>query len=407
MRDFFRTLSIILVTTIATAAIILLWIYAGNKENKLAEYFSNNVAENVIGETVGSEILTQKLQVIKKKIDESYLYSNEIDENQINEYIIKGYVAGLGDPYSTYYTEAEMKEMMSETTATYVGIGVSMVVNKETNLIEVYSVMENSPAQEAGIQIGDFIIGVDGKEYTADDFDTIADEIQGLEGTKVKITIKRNEEIKEYEITRKKLDITHVSGQMLDNEIGYIRIDSFDGKIAQQFESIYNELVEKGMKKLIVDTRNNGGGLVNQATELADYFLERDTKILTEKTVTDSEIVTYAKTDKIVTMPTVVLVNKYSASATEIFAAALKEKASNVTIVGQTTYGKGVIQGLYQLTDGSGLKLTIEEYFTPDGNSINEVGVKPDEVVEGYQYLGKLDEEKDTQLQKAKEILNK
>jgi len=297
--------------------------------------------------------------------------------------------------------------MMSETTATYVGIGVSMVVNKETNLIEVYSVMENSPAQEAGIQIGDFIIGVDGKEYTADDFDTIADEIQGLEGTKVKITIKRNEEIKEYEITRKKLDITHVSGQMLDNEIGYIRIDSFDGKIAQQFESIYNELVEKGMKKLIVDTRNNGGGLVNQATELADYFLERDTKILTEKTVTDSEIVTYAKTDKIVTMPTVVLVNKYSASATEIFAAALKEKASNVTIVGQTTYGKGVIQGLYQLTDGSGLKLTIEEYFTPDGNSINEVGVKPDEVVEGYQYLGKLDEEKDTQLQKAKEILNK
>ena len=193
---------------------------------------------------------------------------------------------------------------------------------------------------------------------------------------------------------------------MLDKGIGYINISSFDGtKLNEQFEKEYNSLKDQGATTLIVDVRNNGGGIVDEALEIADLFTEKDTTLLIEKNKDGNEDVTKAKKDKTINMKTVLLVNQKSASASEILAGIFKDKVDNATLVGTTTFGKGVIQILYQLSDGSGLKITSREYYTPNHREIDGKGIDPDVKVSDYEYNGKLDLQNDTQLQKAIEIL--
>lgn len=392
-----KTLITIIATAVITFTITIVALY-GRKT-------ANVSTENAISQAMKSDTLNSKLNMIKAKINEQFI--GDVDENNLKEYAIKGYVAGLNDVYSQYLTADEMKDFTDETNANFVGIGVYMTKNTKQNAIEVYGVIKDSPAEEVGIQKGDFITGVEGKKVTGDDFETIAKEIKGAEGSKVKVEITRGTEAKEYEITRRKVVINNVTSQMLSNNVAYINIASFEGDISTDFENQYKDLVNKGAKSLIVDLRNNGGGLVQEALEIGDLFTDKDQTLLIETDKEGKETVEKAKTDKTISLKTVVLVNEESASASEILAALLKEDCDNVTIVGTKTYGKGVIQTLYQLTDGSGLKITTNEYFTPKHNKINKIGITPDVEVEeskDFKFDVTIDIDKDVQLKKAIEI---
>ncbi len=403
MNNVLKTILTIIGTAVVTIFLTLLIIYGGNRDSAFVSFFRGDETENVVGAGLESSTLSQKLHLIRNKIDSEYI--GTVDENKMAEYTIKGYVAGLGDKYSAYYTREEMTDLMEDTNGNFVGIGVYLILDEEKNLVKIYGVIPNSPAEEAGVQAEDYITSINGVNFTGSELDKVADDLRGKEGSKVTFKVLRGTETLEFTVTRRKVEIVHVQGQVVEGNIGYISVDSYDGKVAEQFESEYDKLAKQGIKALIVDIRNNGGGLVDQSVAMADYFLDSGTNILIEKDNKQRETITKAKTRKKITIPTVVLVNEYSASASEIFSAALKEKADNVTIVGTKTYGKGVIQAIYNLTDGSGLKLTIEEYFTPDHNTINNVGVEPDVVVDDYKYASKLDTEKDTQYKKAVEIL--
>lgn len=389
-----RTIMTITLTAVITFSITSLWLY-GNNNIKNA---------SVISGILQSDKLTTKINTIKSKIEKEYL--RDYDENELTEWAVKGYVAGLNDIYSEYFTADEMAEYSADTLGEYLGIGVYITKNTETNQIVIYGTIKDSPAEKAGLQTNDILIEVDGKEVNGDNYSDITTKIKGKEGTKVKLKVQRGEEEKEFEITRKKVEIINVSSQMLDKGIGYIYISSFDGtKLNEQFEKEYNSLKDQGATTLIVDVRNNGGGIVDEALEIADLFTEKDTTLLIEKNKDRNEDVTKAKKDKTINMKTVLLVNQKSASASEILAGIFKDKVDNATLVGTTTFGKGVIQILYQLPDGSGLKITSREYYTPNHREIDGKGIDPDVKVSDYEYNGKIDLKNDTQLQKAIETL--
>lgn len=352
--------------------------------------------------------LVKTLENFKAMLKQKYI--GEIDEDKLIEGAIKGYIAGLDDPYTEYLPKEEMQEFTEETNAEYVGIGVYVANNTENNTILVAGVMKGSPALEAGMQAGDIIAKVDGVSYTGEQLSDATKVLKGQEGTTVKVTIIREEKEIELTVTRKKIIVEHVASQMLDDKIAYIQIDSFDNGVVESFKEQISTLKNDGAKGIIIDLRSNGGGIVDQATGVADLFLEKNETILITKSKNEEEEITKAKINPIITdTPVVILVNEGTASASEILAAALKEKYG-ATIVGKTTYGKGVIQTLYSLTDGSGLKITTDEYYTPNHNKINKVGITPDVEVQltkdenGY-YETSAD--KDAQLLKAIEILKK
>lgn len=334
-------------------------------------------------------------------------YIGEINDDELIDGAIKGYVAALGDPYTVYYTKEEMKEIMQETNGNYVGIGIYMTLDKEKNVITVIKPMEDSPAEKAGILPGDIIVKVDGEGYTGEQMEEASNRIKGESGTKVKLEILRGTETKEFEITRQKVLISHITTKVLEGNIGYIAISDFDGGCADEFENKYKKLQEQGIKKLIIDIRNNGGGIVDEAIDILDLITDKDSTLLITTDKNNNEEITKAKKDPTIKMPIVVLTNGYSASASEILAGALKDN-KKATIVGTTTYGKGVIQELRQLTDGSGLKITTNEYFTPNHNAINKIGVTPDvevDLSDEAKTKVNLTEKEDNQLQKAIEVL--
>ncbi len=390
----------IIITAIVTFSITMLWVYGGTGSIN---------SSSVLGNAFKSDKLSTKLELIKEKIDSEYL--GEVDENNLMEWAIKGYVAGLGDKYSEYYTPEEMEEYYSDTIGEYVGIGVYITLDKEKNEIVVYDTIKNSPAREIGLKAGDILKEIDGVQYNGDNYETITDKIKGKAGTKVKIKVLRTDEnnkeqVLEFEIERKNIEIVRVSSQMLEGNIGYINISSFDGnKVSDQFESEYDKLVSQGAKSLIIDIRSNSGGIVDEAVEIADLFTNKNEVLLIESDKNGKEIETRSKRDKKITMNCALLVDENSASASEIFAGIIKDLVDNVKIIGNTTYGKGIIQALYQLNDKSGLKITIEQYFTPKHNAINEKGIEPDIIVDDYKYTGELDLKNDTQLKKAIEVV--
>lgn len=392
----FKTIMTIIVTAIITFIITTLWIYSQAKWGS---------TETAIGNAAKSNYLSSKLATIRNKIDSEYI--GNVDDNELVEGAIKGYVAGLNDVYSEYLTVDEMKEFTEDTEGEYVGIGVYITKDVKNNEILVYGTMSNSPAREAGLEPGDIITSIDGEECDGDDFDTITNKIKGKNGTKVKIEVLRNGEQKSFEIERKHIEVEHVTSQVLEDNIGYIYISSFEGTVSKQFEKAYDDLVSKGITSLIIDVRNNGGGIVDECLNIADLMTNKDEILLIERDKEGNEIVEKAKNDKKIDMPIVLLVNEYSASASEILAGIVKEKVENATVIGNTTYGKGVIQTIYTLSDNSGLKITTDEYFTPNHNAINKIGIEPDIKVDDYVFNGTLDLEKDTQLKKAIEEIKK
>lgn len=335
-------------------------------------------------------------------------YIGDIDEDEMLESAIKGYVAGLNDEYSEYITKEEMKEYMQDATGKYVGIGVYIANNTKTNQIVVLTPIKGSPAEEAGIKSGDVITKVDGVAYTGKQLSEASSALKKEEGTKVKVEILRESgETVELEIERKTIKVNHIDAKVLDNNIGYMEIDTFDDGCYEEFKTKWEELKNQNIKSLIIDLRNNGGGIVKEATDIADMMVEKGETLLITTSKNKEEKITKSTQEKTINLPIVILVNENTASSSEILSAAVRENNDNVTIVGKTTYGKGVIQTIFNLTDGSGIKLTTNEYYTPKRNTINKVGIKPDIEVEfpKEESLYSVEEKDDTQLQKAIEIL--
>lgn len=369
----------------------------------LYTYFTKNPIS--ISAKSNNKDISNKLDKYREIIDKYYL--GEVDESKLEEGAIKGYIEGLDDPYTEYISKDDMDTYLDDTMGNFVGIGIYMIKNTKYDKIQVLSTIKGSPAENAGIQAGDLIVSVDGVEYKADDMTAVSNKIKGEEGTKVTVELLRGSENVKYELTRSKVKVNQVEGKVISDDIGYIKFTSFDETTAEDFKKQYQELAKKNIKSLIIDLRNNGGGIVDQALEIADYIADKDSVLLYEVDKNNKETVRKAKTDPIINMPIVILTNENTASASEILAGALKDLGKAKT-VGTKTYGKGVIQQILKLNDGSGLKITIEEYQTPNKNKINKVGIEPDEKVElpdSVESIFTIKESEDTQLQKAIDML--
>ena len=369
----------------------------------LYTYFTKNPIS--LSAKTNNKDISKKLNQYREIIDKYYL--GDVDETKLEEGAIKGYIEGLDDPYTEYISKEDMDSYLDDTMGNFVGIGIYMIKNTKYDKIQVLSTIKGSPAEEAGIQSGDLIVSVDGIEYKADDMTAVSNKIKGEEETKVTVELLRGSENIKYELTRSKVKVNQVEGKVLSNDIGYIKFTSFDETTAEDFKKQYQELAKKNIKSLIIDLRNNGGGIVDQTLEIADYIADKDSVLLYEVDKNNKETVRKAKTDPIINMPIVILTNENTASASEILAGALKDLGKAKT-VGTTTYGKGVIQQILKLNDGSGLKITIEEYQTPNKNKINKVGIEPDEKVElpnSVESIFTIKESEDTQLQKAIDML--
>lgn len=282
-----------------------------------------------------------------------------------------------------------------------------MVVNYEEGTITVVEPMEGSPAEEAGLKQGDLITKVEGEEVTAENVSDISNKIKGEEGTTVKLEITSEDgTIREVDVERRKIEVSHINSRMLENNIAYIQILDFDGGTAEEFKENYDNLESQGATSLIIDLRDNGGGVVDEAIDILEMICDKGSTLLIETNKDGDETVTESSKNPTIDVPIMVLVNEHTASASEIMAGALKDN-NKATIIGTTTYGKGVIQTLMRLSDGSGLKVTTEEYCTPSKNKINKVGIEPNITVELPDNIDELTDENDTQLQRAIEELTK
>ncbi len=386
----YRTIMLIFIVALITFITTTALIYNGQ-----VRYVTSN-GNKLNNSTIKK--LDTLLSTVKELIDEKYV--GEVNEEELIDGALKGLVASVGDKYTEYYTKEELEDFTAQTLGNFVGIGVYLTSNFNEDVVEVISPIKGSPAEEAGIKTGDKVLKVDGVEYKAEQLSELTNHIKGEEGTEVILTIKRNEEVFDLKVTRRSVHINYVASEMIEDNIGYISISTFDEECARDFKVEYESILEKGAKSLIIDLRGNGGGLVDEALEIADLMCDKNQITLITVDKDGKEKITKAKKDAIIKMPVVVLTNKGSASASEILVAALKEN-NKAEIVGDKTYGKGVIQELIYLQNGGALKVTSSEYYTPNKNKINEVGIEPNYEVK-YDYTV---EDNDEQLDKAIEVL--
>ncbi len=348
-----------------------------------------------------------KVSALEDFISKNYL--KEVDEATMLDGQLKGLFQSLNDPYSLYMSKDEFEDFMEHTKGVYGGIGV-IVTPGDDNLITVVSPIEDTPGEKAGIKTGDKIVKVNGDEFTADKMDAAVKLMKGKPGTDVDIGIIRknkNGETKELDltITREEIRLKTVKSDIVDDNIGYIKITSFDDLTYEDFKAELDKLKKKNVKGIIMDLRYNPGGLLDVCADIADEFLGEGTIVYTETRNGERE---YIKSDKKkIDLPLVLLVNEGSASASEILAGAMRDN-KRATLIGTKTFGKGIVQRIKQLSDGSGFKLTVSEYFTPNGTSIHGVGIEPDIVVELPEEIKEIGPEnlkEDIQLQKALEVM--
>ncbi len=336
----------------------------------------------------------QKIEEIQSVVDKYYV--NEYDENLMEETMYKGMIASLKDPYSYYMTKQELTDFLEDTEGNYVGIGI-MVNLTEDEKILINKVFENSPAEESGLKINDKITKVEDKEVSLENYQDVVSDIKGEEGSKVKLTVYRESENKTFdtEVTRKSIDVPTVEHKMLEDNIGYISISQFDRVTSSQFKEAFNSL--NSANGLIIDLRNNPGGLLTTVNEITDMLVPEGTITYIEDKNGNRD---YHSSDaNYYNKPLVILVNGNSASASEVLSGAVKDFGVG-KLVGETTYGKGVVQNMYKLSDGSGVKVTIAKYYTPSGVCIDGTGIEPD-----YKVTNPTDNSQDLQLEKAIEVI--
>ncbi len=357
-----------------------------------------------------SEVKTdQKLEVLDRLVDQYYLYEDDIDNDRQREGIYKGFIEALDDPYSMYQDKEMTDSLLEDEQGEYCGIGAVLQQDEETELVVINSVYKNSPAEKAGLKSEDLIVKVDDKEVEGKDLNEVVKWIRGEKGTKVKITVGRKNSLDQYdkvELTavRDKIEIVAVEYKMLADKVGYIRVSEFEGKVEDQFEKAVKDLDGQGARGLVVDLRNNPGGDVDAVCYMLDLLLPKGTVVYT-KDKNGNRLDEKSDDEHQYKHPVNVLVNGNSASASEIFTGAIQDYGLG-KIVGTTTYGKGVVQQIFDLKDGTSLRLTVEEYFTPKGRNIHKKGIKPDVEVEAGENDVAGDPATDAQLKKAIEVLD-
>lgn len=356
-------LSVLLVCAIAVGIIFSL-----NYERKVkADRTTLALGDNV----------TSKINELTGIVDSLFLY--DYDKDEMADNIYKAVMSSLDDPYSKYYTAEEYKELSASTEGVYYGIGATVTLNDD-GYVRIVQTQEGSPAEEAGILAEDVITEVAGENVKGMKLDDIVSRMKGEEGTSVTLTIVRGDETLKTDVTRRKIDSVLVAGKMLDNNIGYIAISQFECVTLEQFNNAFDDLKEQGMQGLIIDVRGNPGGRLDTVTDILDRLLPEGLIVyMQDKNGKREEIRSDEECD--LDVPCAVLVNGNSASASEVFSGALQDYGL-AGIIGTQTFGKGIVQSIYKLDDGSAVKLTTQDYYTPNGNNIHGIGITPDEVVE-------------------------
>ena len=389
-----------IIVAVASSAITFYYVKAGvDKQEILGLKENSDSIVNLTPEESTQEI-SKTLKNFRDVIDKFYI--GEINEVDLLDGAIKGYIDGLGDEYSEYMTKTEWEDYQADALGNYVGVGLYISTDKQNNIV-VVSPIKGTPAEEAGIKSGDIIAQIEDESTVGMTSNDVASKLKGEEGTKVKVKFYRDNEDFDVELERKAIKVYHVESEMKEDGIGYISLLTFDEDCSKEVKEAYTDLKNQGAKKIIFDLRNNTGGLVDEALKIADFMIEKDKNILITVDSQGNKEINKSEKAPIMDCPIVVLVNEYSASASEILTGALKDN-NEATVVGTKTYGKGVIQNVFQLSDGSALKLTIAEYYTPNETKINKIGIEPDELVEDVEQENE-EEEIDEQLNKAIEII--
>jgi len=315
-----------------------------------------------------------KLDAVRSVLERDFY--QDIDSDELITGAIKGMVEAVGDPYTTYFTPEEYKEFFVHIQGSYVGVGLLVTIDETDNLITVTNPFRDAPAAKAGIIAGDKIIRIDGKEVNSENYEEAVKMMKdGEPGSKVVLTILRNGEVKDYEVERAPVELPNLESRMLENNIGYIWLYNFDQNAAKSFEAAVNELMDQGMEGLILDLRGNPGGLLEVCEKIADMLLPEGLIVYSmDKNGNKEE---YRSDAEYLNIPLVLLIDRYSASASEVLSGAIQDYGVG-TLIGETTFGKGLVQAPRYFEDGSVLKLTIRKYYTPKGRDINTVGVVPD-----------------------------
>lgn len=366
------------------------------------EELNNDDSDSAIN---GDAVL--KMKKIEKVIDAFY-YQEETDKELLVEDIYKGMMSSLGDPYSTYYSEEELNDLMEQSEGIYYGIGAYVSLDAVTGYAKISGVIEGTPAQESDLRDGDIIYEVDDVSAYGMELEEVVALIKGEEGTTVHLTLVRDGETDyiEKDVYRKKIESPTVNYEMLENNQGYVQITEFDDVTADQFAEALAVLREQGMKGMILDLRSNPGGNLTTVVDICQMLLPEGLIVYTEDRNGNRQEYTCDGTREF-EFPLVVLINGYSASASEILAGAIQDYGIG-TLVGTTTYGKGIVQQIVSLNDGSAVKLTVSSYYTPKGRNIHGIGIEPDEVCEfdseAY-YTDNQEDSVDNQLERAKELL--
>lgn len=429
----------VLVGSLVTAFVGLIIVGIAAGINLIGQTVMDNQAQmQVEADTDGQtgldlDTINQKLNTLKHLVDYNFLFEEDIDSEKLEAGIYKGMLAGLEDPYTVYYTPEEYESLTEETEGVYCGIGVLVSQNISSGVITALRVFQGSPAEEAGMKKGDILYKVGDTEASEMELDVLVQKkIRGEEGTYVDITVIRDGEEKKLHIQRRIVEVTTVESRMLENQVGYIQVTQFELVTGEQFKQAVDSLDQQGMESLIIDLRDNPGGVLDAVVEMAAYILPEDTldgMIVSTSDKNGKGDRYYSEGGKIcfasdsgqkdprypkkdgheLDIPMVVLINGNSASASEVFAGALQDYGC-AKLVGTTSFGKGVVQSLVQLDDGSAVKMTVSHYYTPGGADLHKKGLDPDveiemEVPEDLKDAFEVPLERDNQVQKALEVL--
>lgn len=369
-----------ILTTVLLIALIGGSTYLLESKGFIAQSAEVGKSSSLNSSLLASPKVVRKIETIETLIQKYYM--NPVKNTQIADGLYRGMMYGLDDPYAAYYTKEEFEELMQSTDGVYCGVGATVQQNAQTGLVTIVKPFANGPAAKAGILAGDILYQIDGEDITGKDLSTIVGKMKGKKGSQVKLTIIRDRQKEPITcvVTRDTIEVPTIEAKMLDGQIGYIAVTEFDTITAKQFRAAIDTLEKKGQKGLVIDLRDNGGGVYDTAIDMLDRLLPKELLVyIKEKDGTKKE--EYAKTNQKFTKPMVVLMNGASASASEIFAGALQDYQA-ATIVGTQSFGKGIVQSIIPLYDGSAMKLTVSKYYTPKGRCIHGIGITPDRKVE-------------------------
>lgn len=384
--------------TILISAIILisLWIVAKPQINDKTS-LNSNLSEN--------DKYLARVEEALNRLKSRYIDIDEVDMDKLIDGAIDGMSAATGDPYTRFVSDEEYWDLLTSGSETYGGIGIHLTYDTDADAIMVLGVMPNTPALESGIKSGDLIVQINDTIVNVDNYQQCVDDMKGEEGTTVKIYIKRNNEILEKEVTRKIITASNVESEIVEN-IGYIKIWAFENNVYKQFKSEYEKLLKSNVSGIIIDLRNNPGGLVKETIEILDLLLPKGEVL--KMVYNDGEEKVYKCEDNDeISIPLAVLVNGHSASASEILSSAIKDSKKGI-IIGETTYGKGIVQEVEKLGERGAMSITVAKYYTMSGVEIHKNGIEPNisiSLPEEYKNEIAIPKEKDTQLQKAIEYI--